>query len=65
MMSIKNDRDFWHDFIQLYRSLPAVWKVKSELYKNRVLKQDAYDKLTEKLKTIDSNVDVNITKKKN
>lgn len=64
-MSVKNDQDFWRDFIQLYKSLPAVWKVKSDLYKNRVQKQDAYEKLTEKLKTIDSNVDINATKKKN
>lgn len=63
-MSVKNDQDFWRDFIQLYKSLPAVWKVKSDLYKNRVQKQDAYEKLTEKLKTIDSNVDINATKKK-
>jgi len=64
-MSVKNDQDFWRDFIQLYKSLLAVWKVKSDLYKNRVQKQDAYEKLTEKLKTIDSNVDINATKKKN
>jgi len=55
MSSGKNDLDFSRDIIQLYKSLPAVWKVKSDLYKKRVLKQDAYEKLTEKLKTIDSN----------
>lgn len=63
-MSVKNDQYFWRGFIQLYKNFPGVWKVKSDLYKNRVLTQDAYEKLKEKLNTIDSNVDINITKKK-
>lgn len=34
------------------------------MYKNKVLKRKVYEKLTQKLKTHDSNVDINKTKKK-
>jgi hypothetical protein len=34
-------------FIELYRSYPCRWKVKSDEYKNRNLKNWAYDKLIE------------------
>jgi len=59
-----NNEDFWREFIHLYRSLPATWKIKSDMYKGRVLKQECYIKLTEKLKEIDPFADINTTKKK-
>ncbi|KAE9543690.1 hypothetical protein AGLY_002086 [Aphis glycines] len=59
-----NNEDFWREFIHLYRSLPATWKIKSDMYKDRVLKQECYIKLTEKLKEIDPSADINTTKKK-
>ena len=34
-------------FIELYRSYPCLWKVKSDEYRNRSLKNRAYDKLIE------------------
>jgi len=63
-MNKLNNEEFWRDFINLYRSLPATWRVKSDVYKNRLLKQDGYIKLTEKLKEIEPFADVNTTKKK-
>jgi hypothetical protein len=39
--------------IELYKSLPTVWKVKSELYKNRDLKSEGYETMAAKLKEID------------
>lgn len=59
-----NNEEFWREFIHLYRSLPATWKIKSDLYKNRILKQECYVQLTNKLKEIDPLADINTTKKK-
>ncbi|XP_022181454.1 uncharacterized protein LOC111041489 [Myzus persicae] len=59
-----SNEEFWREFISLYRSLPATWKVKSDLYKNRILKEDGYVQLTNKLKEIDLTADINATKKK-
>ena len=59
-----NNEEFWREFIHLYRSLPATWKIKSDLYKNRILKQECYEQLTNKLKEIDPLADINTTKKK-
>jgi hypothetical protein len=59
-----NNEEFWREFICFYRSLPTTWKVKSDLYKNRILKEDCYVLLTNKLKEIDPTADKN-NKKKN
>lgn len=45
--------DFIEEFIQLYRSLPCLYDIKSKQYLNKPLKLDAYNKLVEKLKTVD------------
>jgi len=50
--------------IYISRSLPAIWRVESDIYKNRVFKQDGYLQLTEKLKEIDPTADVSTAKKK-
>ena len=38
------------EFIDLYRSMPTLWKVKSKAYSNRKLKNSAYETLIAKLK---------------
>jgi hypothetical protein len=43
------NKEFWQEFIQLYRSLPELWEVKSDVYKNHNLKDASYDELVEKL----------------
>jgi len=48
MVTTKNI-EFWRKFINLYRKLPAVWKIKCDDYKNRDLKSECYVKLTDKL----------------
>jgi hypothetical protein len=42
-------REFMIEFIDLYKTLPAVWKVKSKSYRDRNLKNAAYEKLISKL----------------
>jgi hypothetical protein len=64
MASTSQNKQFWTEFIELYKSLPAVWKVKSELYKNRNLKSEGYEAMVTKLKEIDSNANRETVKKR-
>jgi hypothetical protein len=34
--SVSIDKEFWRGFIEIYRSLPALWKIRSDLYKNKL-----------------------------
>jgi hypothetical protein len=45
MSHTTENKEFWWEFVQLYRSLPELWKVKSDVYKNGSLKDAGYDKL--------------------
>ena len=50
-MSVKEeDRAFPLECIDVYRTLPALWKVKSDDYSNRQKKHAAYAVLIEKFK---------------
>ncbi|XP_055844806.1 uncharacterized protein LOC129911143 isoform X3 [Episyrphus balteatus] len=42
------DKNFILEFIQVYRSLPALWNVKSRDYSNRNLKNEQYETLLKK-----------------
>ncbi|XP_076753431.1 uncharacterized protein LOC143424924 [Xylocopa sonorina] len=44
--------DFLTEFIQLYRSFPCLWQVRSKGYKDRLLRNRAYDTLVQKLKEV-------------
>ncbi|KAJ8940939.1 hypothetical protein NQ314_010531 [Rhamnusium bicolor] len=46
------------------KDLPEVWKLKSDVYKNRNVKAAAYEKLTENLKEIEPGADREMVKKK-
>jgi hypothetical protein len=41
------------DFIDAYHDMPPLWKVKTDSYKNKQLKEECYKKLTEILKAND------------
>ncbi|XP_050091698.1 uncharacterized protein LOC126575176 [Anopheles aquasalis] len=55
----EEERAFWREFLMLYRSLPVVWKKKSEGYKNQHSRNKAYQMLVCKMKEIDSRADRN------
>ncbi|KAH8300030.1 hypothetical protein KR044_008740, partial [Drosophila immigrans] len=58
------DRQFWTEFLLLYRSLPAVWKVKSPEYSSRALKSAGYEQLAQKLREVEPDADRALVVKK-
>lgn len=47
------DKIFWREFLDLYESMPSLWKIKSSEYSNRDLKTQCYNKMVNKLKEFD------------
>ena len=45
------------EFIEIYRSLPALWKVKSKEYSNKFAKDKGYNQLIEFCKTFEKEAD--------
>lgn len=58
--AIRNN--FWIEFIELYKSKPELWKIKSEAYKDANLKKEAYDELMIKLCEICPTADIDMVK---
>ena len=59
-----NDTEQWRNFIDIYRNLPAIWKVKSEEYKDKNKRNKAWEILLNNLKEIVSNATLDDLKKK-
>ena len=57
-------KEFLTEFIETYRSHPALWKVKSKDHVNRNLKIIGYDALVELYKKVDSNAYHDLVAKK-
>lgn len=57
-------KEFLTDFISLYKSHPALWKVKSKEYANKQLKEEAYMELINKCRTVYPQADRNFVFKK-
>ncbi|XP_037825736.1 activating signal cointegrator 1 complex subunit 2 homolog isoform X2 [Lucilia sericata] len=53
----QQQRIFWSEFLDLYKSLPSLWKVHSRDYTNRELKNKSYDIMVKKLKEYDAEAD--------
>ena len=49
-----NEREMLREFINELRLHPALWKVKSPDYSNKILKAKGYEELLKKLKEYDS-----------
>lgn len=52
------------EFIEIYKSEPCLWKIKTSDYHDRDKKDAAYRKLVMKLKEIEPDANVNVVKKK-
>ncbi|XP_069618525.1 uncharacterized protein [Ranitomeya imitator] len=61
-----NEQDFVRALIEMYRSLPCLWKIKSKDYSNRYMKREAYEKLVAVYREYHptETVDENIVRKK-
>lgn len=60
-MSARNSSKFLQDnlreFIEVYKSEPALWRVKSRVYRDREVKAAAYERLLAKLREVDPEAD--------
>ena len=57
-------RPFITEFIEIYRSHPALWKIKSKDYINRNLKNKGYDELVEFYRKVDPQANRDLIAKK-
>lgn len=64
MADSTNNTTFLTEFIDIYRQLPCLWKVKSKSYSNRHEKNKAYEKLLMFYKQTDRNATIDSIKKK-
>lgn len=48
MNSVFGDKQFWAEFIELYRQNECIWKIKSKDYLNKNKKHQAYEILAKK-----------------
>ena len=62
--STPKGKAFVFDFIQVYQSLPALWKNTSADYHNRYLRDDGYKILLQKMKEFDSDATIENVKGK-
>lgn len=42
-------KDFLTEFIEIYKSHPALWKIRSNEYVNKILKNNGYENTSKKM----------------
>lgn len=52
------------EFIEIYRSEPSLWKVRSSFYNNKAIKNQAYRRMVQKLREIYPSADVETVRRK-
>ena len=57
-------RSFMLEFINLYKSLECLWKVKSASYSDKDLKAEAYQKLVDHMRKVDPEADKELVSRK-
>ena len=62
--SKQTPHEFLSEFIELYRSFPCLWKIKSHEYSDRNKKDLAYAELVKKYKEFDPSAERNTVVKK-
>ena len=64
MNSFVTEKQFWAEFIELYRQNECLWRIRSKDYMNKLKKNEAYELLAEKLKEKDSDATIETVKKR-
>lgn len=64
MNSFVTEKQFWAEFIELYRQNECLWRIRSKDYINKRKKNEAYELLAEKLKEKDSDATIETVKKR-
>ena len=57
-------RQFWTEFIEIYKENPCLWKIKSKEYSDKVKKNAAYDLLVETLEGMGADTTKELVTKK-
>ncbi|KAF9408865.1 hypothetical protein HW555_011580 [Spodoptera exigua] len=57
-------RQFWYEFLQLYRSFPCLWDTSDPAYVRRHERKQAYDVLLAKVQEVDETANIYMVKKK-
>ena len=63
-MAFEDNKQFWEEFIELYRERPCLWDTKSREYSNRNIRNSAYEALITKCKEKFPDADRNFVSKK-
>lgn len=63
-MSFEDNKTFWEEFILLYEEKPCLWNAKSKNFRNKQLRNAAYEQLIEKCKELFPNANKEFVVKK-
>ncbi|XP_026845349.1 uncharacterized protein LOC6603227 isoform X1 [Drosophila persimilis] len=58
------DMEHWQKFFRLYRGMPQLWMTKSKGYRNRLLREQSYQRLLDCMRSIDPTANIHTLKRK-